>query len=619
MPSLMPFRKPIAISGFSPVWVLAGIFFLAPALGVPGEWVLQDTLKSAVVALGIFLAVAVFFWQRRDHSTPVLWHGMLLLPLVLMVYSMGSMGWSHTYLAAVEAVRWLVLGLLMWLALNVITRENLPLVATGVHGGAVVASAWVALQFWFDLQWFPQAAMPASTFANRNFFAEYAVGALPFSVMWLVGRPSCRLLPAQALTVVLVFLAVLMSGTRSAIVTLLVVTPVLVFVMWRYRRLLPAWRWGRATVWRVCAVALFGLVGLGSLPSGNPTIQAERFGASALERSLFRAGSVTKSEEYTTGSFSVRALLWRSTARMVMDKPWTGVGAGAWEVHIPLYQGVNNSVETDFYAHNEYVQLLGEYGLPVGGGFLAVLFAYVLIAAGKTWGLGVQEGEEVGAAQDPVYEAPWRAIVLTSLLALMLVSNAGFPWRLGATGALLTLCLGILCASDARLGLQEVWASKSLKVSPVRSQWLAVASVAALAFAMYITQQAMLAERNIMGAIHLSNKALRDGTPVPSELMVRLQQGVAINPHYRKLTTRAADQLARLREYEAALWALETVVASRPHVADIWANLVLLNHHFGKLDRARAALAQLHRLQPDAPRTVAMQSLLDAATTHPAQ
>jgi O-antigen ligase len=419
--------------------------------------------------------------------------------------------------------------------------------------------------------------------------------------------------------VVLVLLAVLMSGTRSAIVTLLVVCPVLVFVVWRYRCLLPAWRWGRATVWKVWAVALFGLVGLGSLPSGNPTIQAERFGASALERSLFRAGSVTKSEEYTTGSFSVRALLWRSTARMVMDKPWTGVGAGAWEVHVPLYQGVNNSVETDFYAHNEYVQLLGEHGLPVGGGFLAILFAYLLVAAGKTWGLGVQEGGEVDPAQDPVHEAPWRAIVLTSLLALLLVSNAGFPWRLGATGALLALCLGVLCASDARLGLQEVWASRYLNISSARSQWLAVASVVALVLAMYIAHQAMLAERAIMGAIHLSNKALRDGAPVPPELMDRLQQGVSINPHYRKLTTRAADQLARLREYEGALWALETVVASRPHVADIWANLVLLNHHFGKLDKAWAALAQLQRLQPDAPRTLAMQSLLDASNAAPAQ
>jgi O-antigen ligase len=619
MPSLIPFRKSIATCGFSPVWVLASIFFLAPALGVPGEWVLQDTLKSAVVALGVLLAVAVFFWQRRDKAVPVLWHGMLLLPLVLMVYSMGSMVWSHTYLAAVEAVRWLVLGLLMWLALNVITRENLPLVATSVHGGAVVASVWVALQFWFDLQWFPQAAMPASTFANRNFFAEYAVGALPFSVMWLVARPPGRWLPLQALTVVLVLLAVLMSGTRAAIVTLLVLVPVLVFVVWRYRRQLPAWCWGRSTVLVVCAVSFSGFFGLGSIPSGNPTIQAERFGASALERSLFRAGSVAKSEEYTTGSFSVRALLWRSTARMVMDKPWTGVGAGAWEVHIPLYQGFNNSVETDFYAHNEYVQLLGEYGLPIGGGFLAVLFAYVLIAAGKTWGLGVQEGGDVGLAQDPVHEAPWRAIVLTSLLALLLVSNAGFPWRLGATGALLALCLGMLCASDARLGLQEMWASKGLKVLPSWSQWLFVVSVVALVCAMYIAQQAMLAERSIMGAIHLSNKALRDGTPAPPELMVRLQQGVAINPHYRKLTTRAADQLARLRQYEGALWALETVVASRPHVADIWANLVLLNHHFGKLEKARAALVQLHRLQPDAPRTVAMQSLLDAANAAPAQ
>ena len=165
-----------------PATVLAWMLFLLPTVGVPSQLVLQDTLKSAVLALGVLAAALLFFWQERQRAAPLRWHGLVWLPLVLMVYALGSMVWSHAYLAGVEAIRWLVLSLLLWLGLNTINRTTLPTLLWGVHAGTVGASVWVALQFWFDLGLFPQAAFPASTFINRNFFAEYAVCALPFSV-----------------------------------------------------------------------------------------------------------------------------------------------------------------------------------------------------------------------------------------------------------------------------------------------------------------------------------------------------------------------------------------------------------------------------------------------------
>ncbi len=102
-----------------------------------------------------------------------------------MAYALGSMAWSHTYLAAVEAIRWFIFSLLLWLGLNTLSRERLPLLALAVHGGAVVASLWAALQFWTSLPLFPQGPHPASTFVNRNFFAEFAVCTLPFGAVLL--------------------------------------------------------------------------------------------------------------------------------------------------------------------------------------------------------------------------------------------------------------------------------------------------------------------------------------------------------------------------------------------------------------------------------------------------
>src|SRR3990167_7771615 len=141
-----------------PVAALALMMLVLPAVGVPSELMLQDTLKSALVAFGVLAAALVFVWQQRQRTAPLLWHGLVWLPLVLMGYALGSMAWSHTYLAGVEAIRWFLLALLLWLGLNTLTRENTPTLLWGVHGGAVVASLWAALQFWLDLGMFPQAA-----------------------------------------------------------------------------------------------------------------------------------------------------------------------------------------------------------------------------------------------------------------------------------------------------------------------------------------------------------------------------------------------------------------------------------------------------------------------------
>jgi O-antigen ligase len=145
------------------VAVLATMMLLVPALGVPSELVLQDTLKSALVAFGTLIAALLLCHARLREPAGLVWHPVLWLPLLLLLWALGSIAWSHSYLAGVEAIRWALFAVLVWLGLNVLTLQRLPLLATGLHWGAVLASLWVALQFWFDLRWFPQLPPPASS------------------------------------------------------------------------------------------------------------------------------------------------------------------------------------------------------------------------------------------------------------------------------------------------------------------------------------------------------------------------------------------------------------------------------------------------------------------------
>lgn len=578
------------------VAVLAAMMFLVPALGVPSELVLQDTLKSALVAFGALIAALLLCRARQREPAPLAWHPVLWLPLLLLAWALGSIAWSHSYLAGVEAIRWALFALLVWLGLNVLTLQRLPLLATGLHWGAVLASVWVALQFWLDLRWFPQLPPPASTFLNRNFYAEYVLCTLPFSVLLAAQAQGRAQIALRVFSTAFNMLALLMTGTRAALLALVVLLPVLLYLLWRYRSRLAWTRWPRADRMLSVAILLGTLIGLGSVPTGNAYLAREGLGQSALERAFVRGQSLTVSNEYSTGSSSVRLQMWQATLRLIADRPLTGVGAGAWEVEIPRYQAPGTQIETDYYAHNEYLQLLAEYGL-AGWAFALGLALWLLRAAARTW------REAPGRATADAMEWPWRATLLTSLLGLFIVSGAGFPWRLAGAGALFALALGALAASERRL--QELHPERPAHTGRLRLAQLGLAL--ALLAAIGLSALAVAAESRLVRAAQLAYDIRRSGDPnTPAALAQReemlhlVRAGVALHPHYRKITPLVADELAAWSDWENARWIWASVLASRPYIVALLSNLARANIHLDALDQAQAYYERAMVLRPDA-------------------
>ena len=311
---------------------------------------------------------------------------------------------------------------------------------------------------------------------------------------------------------------------------------------------------------------------MGSIPTYHEQLIKGGAGTTPMERSFLRTASMMTLKEYADGTFSVRSTLWKATARMMLANPLTGVGAGAWEVQIPLYQRNDTVLEVDYYAHNEFLQLLSEYGMLVGGMVLAVLWAYLLKAVGTTWQLRDEDQQE----------APLRAFTLTSLLALMIVSSAGFPWHLAGCGALLALGLAILAGSDARLCQQAPFYAVILRWRPVYAQVALVFLLASLGTAGYVAWKTAQAERKIVHAIHLSfflTQSLPANLPSAAdrktEMLRDIRDGITINPHYRKLSTLVSERLSSAGDWGNAVWILESVAASRPHVVAIWYALAI--------------------------------------------
>jgi len=239
---------------------------------------------------------------------------------------------------------------------------------------------------------------------------------------------------------------------------------------------------------------------------------------------------------------------------------------------------------------------------------LALLLGQLLLAAGQTWQLKGQNRQE----------APLRAMTLASLLALLVVGNAGFPLHMASTCALLAVGLALLAASDIRLGRWGHGQVNKLAWSTAWNRILLGLLLAATVTAAYITQRAVRAERLIIHAIHIGN-TLRYKHVAPladrqAEMAKTIRQGIALNPHYRKLVNIAADDLAMSGDFATALWIFESLVASRPHIPDVWANMVLITLRMKESAKAEAALAQLKRLEPDSPRTRALEVQVLAQT-----
>ena len=593
------------------VLLLAAMMFLAPTIGAHNEEPLQDTLKSIFIALFALSSAVFFFWQIRNQEVSVKFPWLFCLPAGLMIYAIGSMLWSHTYLAGVEAVRWFVLSLIFFLGSNTLTLARITPLVWGIHLGAVFASLWTALQFWFDFQFFSQGPNPASTFVNRNFFAEFVVCTLPFSVVLLTRVKDKATVFFLTFSLGFNIAALMMTGTRSAIVGLLILLVLLPFIIFLYRRQIVSDNWRTAHLIALVVILFTVVLGLGSIPTGNPSVKSEFGDDSTLLRAAKRTASIANRTEYTEGTFSIRAVLWKATGRMIAANPVLGVGAGAWEVQIPLYQAPGSQLETDYYAHNEFVQLLAEYGL-VGWVFLVGLFFYLLQAAFRTWTNRSDAGKQ---------EALPRALTLSGLLVFLLVSNAGFPWRMAVTGAMFALSLSILAASDLRLSSGATRGDRSVSWKSHYSSLTLSALAACVILALYLSQQALECEKKLVRAIKTAmtishSRAPNDPRwdPAKTELLRLAHEGIGINAHYRKLTPLVADALAGWGDWKNANRIWESVLASRPHIVIMLASVARGYIKTGNYSKAHEYLEKAKTVQATAPTLASLEVLLWSRT-----
>ncbi|GAB4342210.1 MAG: hypothetical protein Kow0089_17130 [Desulfobulbaceae bacterium] len=125
-----------------------------------------------------------------------------------------------------------------------------------------------------------------------------------------------------------------------------------------------------------------------------------------------------------------RITLWMDSLSMLFDHPWTGIGMGAYKYLSPVYlDDVPGNTWFDF-AHNEYVELALELGVPMFLLLLAWIAWGTAMALARAWKMKKEaKGVSVIEIRDGGIIAIGAACALIGFISHPLVD---FTWRLPA-------------------------------------------------------------------------------------------------------------------------------------------------------------------------------------------
>jgi O-antigen ligase len=208
--------------------------------------------------------------------------------------------------------------------------------------------------------------LPWGPFINRNDFAAWLLMAIPLTIGYMLMRITSRratgharvdaghvvdprLILLLAATCVMTG-AILASLSRSGVMGLAIALAT--FLMLARTRL------GRTRLTLLAAAVVLLLVAAGTYVS-LPAL-------------------VTRMNDAWPSGLGGRLAVWRETWPIVRDFAVTGVGVGAYERAMLVYQESNRLLFFN-HAHNEFLQVVAE-----GGVLLAAAAATVLITAGRT-------------------------------------------------------------------------------------------------------------------------------------------------------------------------------------------------------------------------------------------
>lgn len=380
-------------------WILTAIIFLAPLVVVNGLYEYSMLPKLIIIQLGsLFLLFAWLLTGLFKQEAFVLAKSNLYLPLIcFLVWALFSFFWStNRYNSLVLWVHWSACVLFFFLCLQILASANrIKVLFYTLSTAAAIVSIIGLLQYFFQIDWFLQLSMPASTFGNKNMAAQFIVLCFPMVIMFFISAKKSRNMWIAALVLSLVTIYLFHTRTKAAWIAIMAQVFILVLFFLYNRFALKGevglWNLQKTIAGISTAVVVLLLINLG--PAGwkwqigeawrqfEEVVSPTKDRLDDLSRN-FNSEMEGTSEDYTTSSAGARLVIWRNTIDLIRKNPIRGVGLNNFGVEYPriaidskrdallkLYHGPRN-------AHNDFLQIISELGLPA---ILLIIWASFLI------------------------------------------------------------------------------------------------------------------------------------------------------------------------------------------------------------------------------------------------
>ena len=388
------------VSRIVPLWA---VVLLPLAFWAPFEDAFKLPQSVLAVGLALFLAVQWSIRPRVPRNAVVIPAAVLSLGFLLSALTGGMARISDSAVFIALAVSSILLA-------EQVKRGG-KLVSAMILAGTLSALYSIFQFAGLDLVPSPGTGAglrPFSTMGNPDFLAAYLVAVLPMAaVRGALGGSAIRVLPAASMAV-----ALLLTQSRGA--------------------------WLGAAVGMIAAPFLLSYAGIRLKPKKGLIVAVVVSLVVVIGFFSFHGQARDRlARTFSTGHFDAagRIFMWKAGMGMIRDRPLTGTGPGGFGRAYPEWHARGLARNPGFpwffteNAHNDYLQIPAEAGIPAFGLLIWVWAAFVRMAlkavrSGDRTALGMFIGF-ISLQVDAVFNFPWYIVPTQAWFWVSLAVLAG--------------------------------------------------------------------------------------------------------------------------------------------------------------------------------------------------
>ncbi len=602
--------------------------FFAPFVWIPGILDYANLAKSAYIQIGALFLSCFFFLGAWFRPPARLLRSPVDAPLLLFLTWAGlSALWAQNpYESLITWIHWIACGLVYIVVANTLTDwEKTYRLLFGLFLAALGISLLGIAQHLANLSWIPQAAPPASTFANRNMAVQFILMTWPLGLglFLTTTRKAVAIFAILSCAVILAYLA--FTLTRAGWLAASAQIAVLALLLFAHRRQraerppLPSGKLFMAAgglalwfilvnltpsgvQWKIGALVDRAATVIEPLqgprhpgPLKNPIVDSQ--GPVATHPATEAPNAVQADVRQEEPDLSIlnrrRFKMWINTWEMIKDHPWRGVGLANQKILYPAYsrKAVVDHFFTPYsqpkFTHNDYLQLAAELGLV--GACLALMFGVAVARLS----FRVLRQETLRSRH-----GLWVGLAL-GLLGLSVDAVFSFPLQLSIPPFVLMVYLGALSAGHARqAGKPAATNTSRREESSARIYAFAPPLAAASTLILLLGAGAMHYQR-VMGSKHYLRTNEAAVKHAWQDVINEGMRAYEYNPFEKTVLLYVGFALSSSGRYGEAVSALREALRLYPNRVNGLSNLAVAYARAGEPGQAIATYRRVLAIKPD--------------------